>query len=39
MPDLPENFKTCGVFLLPKNPKLYADHFFYHGTSIFTGLK
>ena len=25
------NFKTCGVFLLPKNPKLYGDHFFYHG--------
>ena len=29
--NLPGNFKTCGFFLLPKNPKLYADHFFYHG--------
>ena len=39
--NLPGNFKTCGFFffLLPKNPKLYADHFLYHGYVDFYGFE
>ena len=37
--NLPGNFKTCRVFLLPKNPKLCADHFFYHGYLDFYGFE
>ena len=37
--NLPGNFKTCEFFLLPKNPKLYADHFFYHGYLDFYGFE
>ena len=31
--------KLVGFFLLPKNPKLYADHFFYHGYVDFYGFE
>ena len=37
--NLPGNFKTCGFFLLPKNPKLYSDHFSCHGYLDFYGFE
>ena len=37
--NLPGNFKTCGFFLLPKKPKLYADHFFNPGYLDLNGFE
>ena len=39
--NLPGNFKACGFFffLLPKNPKLYADHFFNPGYLDLNGFE